>query len=73
MSELYSLYTGVERTAKLICNNISVFDWTGTPVKKINTDYEIERFCIDENDEIVYAVVTDSLGRPFLGKFHIDI
>ncbi len=72
-SELYSLYTGVERTAKLICNNISVFDWTGTPVKKINTDYEIERFCIDENDEIVYAVVTDSLGRPFLGKFHIDI
>ena len=72
-SELYSLYTGVGRTAKLICNNISVFDWTGTPVKKINTDYEIERFCIDENDEMVYAVVTDSLGRPFLGKFHIDI
>ena len=56
-----------------IYNNICIFDWEGNPIKKISMDFQIRKLCVDEDLNIGYAVVADSLGRPFLGKFHIDI
>ena len=56
-----------------IYNNICIFDWESNPIKKISTDFQVRKLCVDEDLNIGYAVVADSLGRPFLGKFHIDI
>ena len=56
-----------------IYNNICIFDWESNPIKKISTDFQVRKLCVDEDLNIGYAVVADSFGRPFLGKFHIDI
>ena len=52
-------------------NNISIFDWNGQPVRKIMTDYEIKKLCVDEESQVAYTVVVDSLKRPFLGRINI--
>lgn len=52
-------------------DNISIFGWDGRPVRKIKTDYEIKKLCVDEESGLVYAVVVDSLKRPFLGRINI--
>jgi len=38
---------------------IIVFDWQGNYVKTYNTDYEIYTFCVDENNNCIYATALD--------------
>ena len=52
----------------LICTSISVFDWDCRGLKRIQTDYRIERLCADEGSGTVYAVIYDTYMRPYLGK-----
>ncbi len=52
-------------------NNISIFDWNGHPVRRIMTDYAIRKFAVDREAHMAYAVVVDSLKRPYLGRIDI--
>jgi len=52
---------------ELECNDIYVFDWSGNPLHHIEVDYNIERFCLNEKADTLYAVVSDREENLFLG------
>ena len=53
------------------CGMSFIFDWSCRPVKRIRTDYQIDRICIDEDADVLYAVVKDSQGRSYLGRINL--
>ena len=48
-------------------NDIYVFDWDGKPVGHLETDYNIEKMCVTEFRDTIYAVVSDREKRLYLG------
>ena len=50
---------------------IVVFDWQGNYIKTYNTDYEIRTFCVDENNNCIYATTKDKNLDPIIIKFKI--
>lgn len=56
---------------ELKCNDIYVFDWEGNPIEHIEADYNVERFCLTEAKDTMYAIVSDREGRFFIGKASI--
>lgn len=51
--------------------DIVVFDWKGTPLRKIETDYNISRITVDESENVLYAAVKDLYGRIYIGRIGI--
>lgn len=56
---------------ELLWSGISVFDWDCRGLKRIRTDYRIERLCVDEADGIIYAVLNDIYGRAYIGRIKL--
>lgn len=62
---IYLLYMGVFSTAnrgyKVNASKcIYVYDWSGTPVMKINLDRDIMGFTVSKNDKVIFAFDPDS-------------
>lgn len=55
----------------LVYTSIAVFDWKGSPEKIIHTDYRIEKICLDEEENMLYAVVNDIEGNAWIGRISI--
>lgn len=55
----------------LVNTSIAVFDWKGSPEKIIHTDYRIEKICLDEEENMLYAVVNDIEGNAWIGRISI--
>jgi hypothetical protein len=51
--------------------HIVVFDWKGNYIKTYNTDYEIENFCVDENNNCIYATSLNESGDYSILRFNI--
>ncbi len=77
-TELYYAYDG-ETTRRemnatndaLLFKNLAVFDWEGNPKCLYKTKYRLHRFCIDESEKTVYAILGDKEGRFHLGKGYL--
>ncbi|MDR1121509.1 MAG: TolB-like 6-bladed beta-propeller domain-containing protein [Dysgonamonadaceae bacterium] len=58
----YFLYCGSTQAEsigkKLFKNHVIVFDWSGNHVKTFETDMNIQTFCIDEVNHVMYGFVT---------------
>ena len=59
------------KTGSPLLRDVCIFDWSCRPVKRIRTDYQIDRICIDEDADVLYAVVKDSQGRSYLGRINL--
>ena len=80
-SRLYTVFDGktaslqlLEKSPserELIYTGVSIFDWDGHALKRINTDYRIERLYADEDEGMLYALVQDRLGRSYLGRINL--
>ena len=67
-----SFYDGKPVEEKLLtCPDIVVFDWKWTPLRKIETDYNISRITVDESENVLYAAVKDLYGRIYIGRIGI--
>ena len=61
---VYLLYSGrsIEDTnvnsheKARLANQIHVYDWNGKPIKKFETDVDLEKICINETENIIYAI-----------------
>ena len=53
------------------CHNIAIFDWNGNPLKLIRTGHRIERLCLDNEENTLYAMIQDSEGRPYIGRIRL--
>lgn len=56
---LYSpnTYRMHEEQKETLNSEIWVFDWEGTPIRKILVDTRVECFCVDETDSVFYCVM----------------
>lgn len=52
-------------------NEIWIFDWAGTPVKKLLPDKKASCLCVDENDDTLFCTVDDP--DPTVGTYLINI
>ena len=52
-------------------NNIDIYDWNGKPIRRIVTDYCIEKLCVDEKEEYAYAIISDFSDNYCIGKIRI--
>lgn len=78
---IYAAYGGEVRMSEnrnrppeeqsLSYRNIAVFDWEGRALKKIRTDYRIERLCLDKGENTIYAVIKDTEGRAYIGRIRL--
>jgi hypothetical protein len=50
---------------------VIVFDWMGNYVKTWETDMDIRNFCVDETNNLMYAVVLDDTGEYGIARFKI--
>lgn len=51
-----------------LSRNILIFDWKGSAIRKIKTDYSISRLCVDDEENAIYAAISDVYGRTYIGK-----
>lgn len=51
--------------------DIAIFDWKCKPVKRISTDYRVDRLCVDEEGGYLYAVIKDRYLRSYLGRIRL--
>lgn len=56
---------------KLVCNKLDVFNWNGRPIRRIVTDYRISKFCVDMEEDYVYAIVEDQLRRIYIARLSL--
>lgn len=67
---IYAAYGAKDN--KTLTSRIAVFDWKGNPLKLYETDHVIQRFCIDEKENVVYAIIEAKEGRStIIGKFSL--
>lgn len=67
---IYAAYGAVDNKSKT--SRIAVFDWEGNPVKLYETGNSIDRFCIDMEGQVVYAVIESANDRStVIGKFNL--
>ena len=53
---------------KPIYNSIVIFNWKGKALRRITTDYRIEKICVDKEEKYLYASLRDLDGRVYLGR-----
>lgn len=71
---VYTVYDGETKPMAqdardhLWSTKIAVFDYNCKPARLIKTDYHIERICVDESENMLYAVVYDADFNFFIGR-----
>ena len=80
-SRLYTVFDGktgflqlLEKSPserELIYTGVSIFDWDGHALKRINTDYRIDRLYTDESEGVLYALIRDQQMRSYLGRIRL--
>ena len=80
-SRLYTVFDGktgflqlLEKSPserELIYTGVSIFDWDGHALKRINTDYRIDRLYADESEGVLYALIRDQQMRSYLGRIRL--
>ena len=61
-----------EAADRMLFTDIAEFDWDGNPVRLYRSDCGIEQFCVDPEEEIVYAVISDQDNTYYLAKAKMD-
>lgn len=61
----------IDKSVRLIFNDIAKFDWSGKPLAIYHTPYRIDCFCVDSKGDLVYAVTQDSEGCYYLSKISL--
>lgn len=49
-------------------NKIDIFNWHGKPLRRIVTDYRIDRMCVDAKERNVYAILRDPEDNYYIGR-----
>ncbi|GAO30652.1 BF3164 family lipoprotein [Geofilum rubicundum] len=58
---IYALYSGQNIFEHgFSAKNLFVFDWNGNPIKKFKLSHPIETFCVDEKNNIIYSLTSDT-------------
>ncbi len=52
-------------------NEIWIFNWNGDKIKKITTNYNMQCFCVDESDKIIYGIV--NAPNPVIATIYINL
>lgn len=66
---IYAIFSG--STDSKDTKNIGVFDWKGNPVKLYTTDYRLEKICVDEKKNKIYAHGTDKDLETVIVEFSL--
>ncbi len=54
-------------------SRIAIYDWNCNPVKEIQTDYRIERICVESDSDKMFAVVRDNDSSTYLAYIKLNI
>lgn len=54
-------------------SRIAIYDWNCNPVKEIQTDYRIERICVESDSDKMFAVVRDNDSSTYLAHIKLNI
>lgn len=72
---LYAIFDGVSPVLKFPKfernHNIDIYDWDGNPVKRYITDYRIESIAVAEEDDLIYALVSDCNDELYIAKLNL--
>lgn len=67
--QFFAAFDGIRTiTDPEVLRNIAIFDWNGKAQALIKTDRRIEKLCIDESENTVYACVLNDVGAIYLAK-----
>lgn len=71
----YALYSGTPREEgldKYLTGQIVLqFDWQGNPIKQFNLEYPAKLISVDNEDQYLFAMSADSIGRYSLIKYEL--
>ena len=68
---IFSILIG-NKERNIRSNYLSVFDWSGEPVIRFETDIDIYRICYNEDDNMLYAIALTEEYDYILVKFDIS-
>lgn len=54
-------------------HKVAIYDWNCNPVKEIQTDYRIERICVESDSDKMFAVVRDNDSSTYLAHIKLNI
>ena len=54
-------------------SRIAIYDWNCNPVKEIQTDYRIERICVESDSDKMFAVVKDNDSKTYLAYVYLNL
>ena len=54
-------------------HKIAIYDWNCNPVKEIQTDYRIDRICVESDSDKMFAVVKDKDSRTYLAYLYLNL
>lgn len=60
-----------ETERALTNNDIYLFSWHGKPLKRFETDYNIEKFCVTQPSDGLYSIVSDVNGTLSIGVIEL--
>ena len=74
-SFIYLLYSGVKRSEGLdkylSGYRVLKFNWQGEPITQYNLDAQVTMISVDDNDEFLLAMHTNTNGKPVLLKYKL--
>lgn len=62
-----------EKDKRSLFSRIAIYDWNCNPVKEIQTDYRIERICVESDSDKMFAVVRDNDSRTYLAYVDLNL
>lgn len=62
-----------EKDKRSLFSRIAIYDWNCNPVKEIQTDYRIERICVESDSDRMFAVVRDNDSSTYLAHIKLNI
>lgn len=62
-----------EKDKRSLFSRIAIYDWNCNPVKEIQTDYRIERICVESDSDRMFAVVRDNDSRTYLAYVDLNL
>lgn len=70
---IFAVYDGMNNDQyRPLFTKIAIFDWNGNPLELIHTDYSIGRICWSEQENCLYAAVSDADGIIYLAKLPLQ-
>ena len=68
-----TLAESYDKKTDLLFSRIAIYDWNCNPVKEIQTDYRIERICVESDSDKMFAVVKDKDSRTYLAYLYLNL